>query len=181
MKYFAIQVKTRGEEKYLKLAESSLSKNNSDAGLSVKLLWPRRRLTIYKKGVKKDTLAPIFPGYIFLETEELKNETYRNLKKTSGFFRFLRNNQNIEPLSGKDEMLLLHFLSFGEVVDKSTVYFDENNKIKVLHGPLKGLEGKIIKVDKRKRRAKIKLSLYKNSFLIDFSFDTIEQVNVKDE
>jgi transcriptional antiterminator NusG len=36
-----------------------------------------------------------------------------------------------------------------------------------------GLEGRIIKVDKRKRRAKIMLDLYNDSFSIDLAFEVI--------
>ena len=57
----------------------------------------------------------------------------------------------------------------------SKVYFDENSRIVVLLGPLKGLEGKIVKVDKRKRRAKVKLDIYEDSFFIDLAFDVIEK------
>jgi transcriptional antiterminator NusG len=53
------------------------------------------------------------------------------------------------------------------------VYFDRNSRIVVLEGPLMGLEGKIIKVDKRKGRAKIKLDLYDNSFSCDLAFEVI--------
>ena len=41
---------------------------------------------------------------------------------------------------------------------------------------MKGLEGRIIKVDRRKKRAKIKLSLYEESFRVDFGFEILEKV-----
>jgi transcriptional antiterminator NusG len=56
---------------------------------------------------------------------------------------------------------------------KSKVYFDANSRIVVTEGPLMGLEGKIIKVDKRKGRAKIKLDLYNDSFSIDLAFELL--------
>ena len=74
----------------------------------------------------------------------------------------------------------MHFsASFGEVLDKSKVQFDENKRIRVVHGALKGLEGKIVKVDRRKQRAKVSLSLYDSAFLIDFGFDLLESVHEK--
>jgi transcriptional antiterminator NusG len=42
-----------------------------------------------------------------------------------------------------------------------------------MDGPLLGLEGKIIKVDRRKKRAKIKLNLYDDSFTVDLAFEVI--------
>ncbi len=174
MNYYAIQVKTRGEAKYLKLAHYMLNTNCPETNEHPTFIWPRRKLKIRKKGKLKEQQAPIFPGYIFLETESIPPEVYWTLRKTSGFFRFLKSNQQIEPLEGIDRKLLLHFLSYGEVVEKSTVYFDKNQKIRVIRGPMKGLEGRVIKVDKRKQRAKIRLDMYQESFEIDFGFDLME-------
>ena len=178
MRYYVIQVKTGGEDKYLKLARRFLL--GSDTHPRAKLMWPRRRLRIRKNGKEKDSLKSIFPGYVFLEADELETDMYWNLRKTNGFYKFLKDNRNVEPLSGRDLDLLTHFLSFGEVVEKSTVYFDENKRIQVTQGAMKGLEGKIVKVDRRKKRAKVQLSLYESSFLVDFGFEVMEPLE-KDE
>ena len=55
--------------------------------------------------------------------------------------------------------------------------FNENNRIEVKSGPMMGLEGKIVKVDKRKQRAKVQLDLYKESFFVDFGFELIAPTN----
>ena len=68
---------------------------------------------------------------------------------------------------------MAHFVRFGEVIGKSTVTFDENSRIQVKDGPLAGLEGRIVKVDRRKQRAKVRLDLYKDSFLVDFGFELL--------
>ena len=91
-----------------------------------------------------------------------------------GFYRFLKNNQNITPLPRRETGILSKLLRFGEIVEKSTVKFDENNRIVILKGPLKGFEGKIVSVNKRKSRAKIELDLYDKSYLVDFGFHSIE-------
>ncbi len=175
MNYFALQVKTRNEAKYLKLARTQLTAKGFLSDREGRFLWPRRKLTIRRRGRLHEALAPIFPGYIFFEADSIDPEVYWTLKRIDGFFRFLGNNQNIEPLEGRDRELLLHFLGFGEVVEKSEVYYDTDNRIRVVEGPMKGIEGKIVKVDRRKQRAKVKLNLYKDSFLIDFGFELIEK------
>lgn len=175
MKIYVIQVRTRAEEKFLTLARRALKTSGLEEGVGT-FHWPRRQVTIRRKGRKLPSQAPIFPGYIFLEAEEVTPGVYWTLKGISGFFQFLKSNRAIEPLTGSDKRLLLHFLSFGEILGKSKIVFDKNKRIRVLEGPLKGLEGLIVKVDRRKGRAKVKLSLYENSFLVDFSFDVIEGV-----
>lgn len=180
MKYYVLQVFTGDETKFLNLVRTSLqieAPGNADSGT---FLWPRRSLNIRRKGKTREELAPIFPGYLFYEAADLPPDVYWAFKKTSGFIRFLKDNQHIEPLSGEDKGLLLHFLSFGEIVHKSTVTFDENNHIEVIDGPMKGLEGKIVKVNRRKKRAKVMLSLYEQSFFVDFGFEYLQQKSGND-
>lgn len=222
MNYYVVQVLTRSEAKFIRLANSLLFAENGKspraaanrrrvlgmvspfamtaedpaggdepipepkgdlarlpAGFSPdaplgRLVWPRRKLTIRRKGIQQTSLAPIFPGYVFYEAEEIRPDVYWTLRRLSGFVRFLKNEGNLEALGGKDRELLLHFLNYGEVVDKSLVYFDENRRIRVKSGPMKGLEGRIVKVDKRKGRAKVRLSLYSDRFLVDFGFELLE-------
>jgi transcription termination/antitermination protein NusG len=173
MNYYAMQVKTRSEDTYIKLALLSVDREPSGA---VRLLFPRRKMPVRKRGAMKSELQPVFPGYVFLEVEgELSTDLYWSLRTTPGFFRFLPENALAKPLEGRDLSMLRHFLSFGPVAESSKVTFDAQDRIQVVSGPLKGLEGRIIKVDKRKGRAKIKLDLYDESFLIDLAFEQIGQ------
>jgi transcriptional antiterminator NusG len=173
MTLYVIQVKTGGEEKFLKHVSSH--------GGEVEILWPRRRLRIRRRGGWLNTLAPIFPGYLFVRTAQIEPELYWRLRRTPGFFRFLKDNHHIEPLSPRDLHIVRHFLSFGEIVDKSVVTFDQHQRIRVISGPLKEMEGRIVKVDRRKGRAKVRLELYANSFTIDFGFESLKQADRRAE
>ena len=168
MPYYVIHVKTRSEKDFLERAEFVFD----DA--EIRFVWLRRSLRIRRRGDWVETLAPIFPGYLFVEAQEISSELFLKIKPIPGFFRFLQSNENIESLSEGDKKLLQYFLSFGQVVEKSIVYFDEGKRIRVMSGPLKELEGKIVKVDRRKGRAKVKLDMFENSFLIDFGFEALE-------
>jgi transcriptional antiterminator NusG len=171
MPFFVLQVRTGGEEKFRRQAEKVLAPGHGE------LLWPRRSLRVRRAGVWRETVAPIFPGYLFLRAESLSSGLFRELKSLPGFSRFLRDNSNVEPLGERDLSILQHFLSFGEVVRPSRVCFDVERRIQVIDGPLKALEGRIVRVDRRKRRARVRLELYENSFLIDFGFEDIAPAN----
>lgn len=163
MNIYVAHIRTGGEATFLAQARQ--------AATDTEFLWPRRKLTIRRAGKRKETLAPVFPGYVFVKAQRLATETFATIKRIPGFFRFLESNDNIRPLSGRDYELVSHFLKFGEVVGKSEVTFDEHSRIQILDGPLVGLEGAIVSVDRRKRRAKVKLDLYSDSFLVDFGFE----------
>jgi transcriptional antiterminator NusG len=171
MNYYAIQVRTRWEEQYIKRLKAMHPE------IAVPMYFPQRRLDIRRQGHIVKSNAPVFPGYVFIEIadEDSILNYHWEFRRTEGFFRFLRSNQDIHPLTGKDLAVVLHFVKrVGPIAGKSKVYFDENSRIVVVEGPLMGLEGQIVKVDKRKGRAKIKLDLYDDSFAIDLAFEMIE-------
>ena len=171
LKYYALQVKTRAEDKYIRLFRAT----HPEVPFSV--YFPQRRIDIRRRGAIRQTTAAVFPGYVFVEVDdEQADMLYHHwaFRRTDGFYRFLRSNQNIMPLENRDLELVLHFIKkVGPVAGISKVYFNENARIVVIEGPMVGLEGKIIKVDKRKGRAKIKLDLYDDSFAIDLAFEVI--------
>ena len=168
MEYYALQVKTRGEEKFIRRFKAQ----NPDIPLP--LYFPQRCLDIRKGGKLIPSQLPVFPGYVFLELSKDDNILVYQwvFRKTEGFYRFLRSNQDIAPLQNRDLELVLHFIKFP-VAGKSKVYFNEDSRIVIISGPLYGLEGRIIKVDKRKERAKVKLDLYGDSFCIDMAFEVL--------
>src|SRR6056297_3148082 len=102
MKYYVLQVMTREEEKYLTLVKTSLQVEAPEWTNYGKFLWPRRKLTIRRRGKTREELAPIFPGYLFYEATDLLPEVYWAMKHTGGFIRVLKNKQHIEPLTGDD-------------------------------------------------------------------------------
>jgi transcriptional antiterminator NusG len=173
MSIFAIHVKTRDEEKYIKLFHAQ----NPDHD-NVRIYFPKRELRFRKLGKVVTRIAPVFSGYTFVELEKDDHimKHYVALHTTNGFMRFLPSNKEVRELESGELELVVHFIrQLGQVASVSKVYFDENDKIVVKEGPLLGLEGRIVKVDRRKGRAKIRLDLYGDTFTVDLSFVMIER------
>jgi transcriptional antiterminator NusG len=170
MYFYALQVRTRGEEKFMRLFRAQ------NPEITLLLHFPQRMLDLRKGGRITPSRLAVFPGYVFLEFPE-DDDIHRcqwAFRRTEGFYRFLRSNQDIVPLQNRDLELDLHSIrEVGPLAGKSKVYFDENSRIVVISGPLSGLEGRIIKADKRKGRAKIKLDLYGDSFCIVLAFEVL--------
>lgn len=169
-RYFALQVVTRREARFLRVAHQALEELPG-----VHVFWPRRSLKVRRAGRWREVLQPVFPGYLFLEAESVAGEIYQRLKTAPGFLRFLPSNHDVQPVAERDARPLAQLLRYGEVVRKSVAVFDDNNRIRIIEGPLKGLEGLIVKVDRRKGRAKVKLDLYDESRLVDFGFTSMEK------
>ena len=170
MQYYSIHVLTSAEEDFARRLSPVIG-----AG---RLILPKKKLAIRRKGKISQVLKPVFPGYVFVESDDILAEpdAYWAIRRTPGFIRFLRESAEPTPLSEHDVALLRRFISFGEYADISKVSFDENERIVVLEGPLKGMEGQIVRVNRRKMRVKILLDLYGAAFPIDLGFEVVERV-----
>ncbi len=169
MEYYAIQVLTRHEDDFARdLARV--------AGDGVDIVVPKRAMPIRRGGKTKQELLAVFPSYVFvgLENRNAFPELHWKVKRTRYFTRILPNNQTQKPLAGADLRLLNHFMAHGRRADISKVKFDVDNRIVVVEGPLKGIEGFIVKVDRRKGRAKVRLAMCENSFAFDLAFSEVE-------
>jgi transcription termination/antitermination protein NusG len=171
MDYFAIQVWTGHEDEYVRrLSATPCFKDSA-------LIVPKRSMPLRKRGVLRTIQKPLFSGYVFIPTEDdtLSPEQRWYIKTTAYYVRILPDAANPQPIGTRDRAVLSHFISFGKSADTSKVIFDEHDRIVVLEGPLKGLEGMIVKVDKRKMRAKVRLDLCQDSFRVDLAFEVMER------
>ncbi|HZK19567.1 MAG TPA: transcription termination/antitermination NusG family protein, partial [Treponemataceae bacterium] len=107
MNYFAAQVKTLCEDHYI----SNVSKNLSHRKENQKFHFLKRKLKIKKRGKFICEVKPVFPGYIFIETKTIDADLYDIMRRTQGFYRFLKSNKDIVPLNEHDFFLIKHLLS----------------------------------------------------------------------
>ncbi len=71
---------------------------------------------------------------------------------------------------------VLKWCEDSELIGLSKV--TDGDRIKVVSGPLKNLEGQIVRVDRRKGRARVRLTLFGEPKEIDFGIEVLEQAPV---
>ena len=101
----------------------------------------------------------LFPGYLFFVTDDVEslNKEFMRVPVST---RILGNGENVfSPLTDKERDWFLSFLDDEHVVRMSEGVI-EGDKVTVTRGPLMGFEGDICKIDRHKRRACIKVSLF---------------------
>ena len=172
MQYYVIQVATGREQKFI----DNVKKLNPELAQNYNFIYLTRELSVRRKGEWVKELQPMFSSYIIVQTaKSVDANTLAALKKIPDFYQFLNSNTEIVPLINKDLAIIKHFLGLGPQIGSSLVRFDENDRIVVIEGPLKGLEGNIIKVDKRKQRAKICINFHGATHTVDLCFEDISK------
>ena len=172
MFYYAVQVVTGKEKAFIKNAKIALEKINSN----IEVIFLTRRLNIRKEGKNSWVEQPLFSSYVFLKCySEISDFTVDTITKLPDFYHFLPSNAQLKPMHRHDVELLEHFNSIGQSLGPSIVHFDAEDRIVVHKGPLQGLEGNIIKVDRRKKRAKICIDFNDSPILIDLAFEILDK------
>lgn len=96
----------------------------------------------------------LFPGYVFLVSDQII-ELQEALHRVSGLTKLIGAGNEIIALSDQEVALLRRLGKDDQVVEMS-VGVIENERVCILEGPLKGMEGNITKIDRRKRKAWMK-------------------------
>ena len=152
--YYVIQVKTGKEQEAI---EDILKNKPDDPDFDV--FSPYRKELRKYKGVYKEVLERCFPGYIFVETNNVK-DLFVQLYWTPGFTKLLgreADTNNFVPLD-KDESRMIDILyskNNNRITEISNIEVKEGEMIRVLDGPLVGLETKIKKVNLHKRKVTV--------------------------
>lgn len=157
--YYVVQVKTGKEEKTM----LDILKSNHSDDPNFEVFSPFRKALRKYKGELKEVVERCFPGYIFVNTNN-PEQLFKDLYFTPGFEKLLGREgltNNFVPLD-KDETRMIDILysaNSNRTTEISNIQVKEGQTIKVLDGPLVGLETQIKKVDLHKRTVKVEFML----------------------
>lgn len=164
-----MMVKTGEEEKFKKKALELFEPQESD----IKFYYFQRTLKT-SHGIPYE--KPLFPGYLFFQIENLTPQVVQALKKVEGFIRILIDTINPNKILGPQLEELRLFMTHGEHLGISKVEFLPGQNLRVISGPLMGLEGKVYKVNKKRGRITIITSLCNDDRRIDLAFECVQAI-----
>lgn len=158
-----------------KLLEERI-RSDIDKNLYSKCWMPVRIERQKHKGELKDIVKPLFPGYIFMDTDTPAEaeQAIDKLHGQTGIIGFLKNDgvyltlmswerEIIERLTGDDGIA---GVSIGVISDK---------KLRVLSGPLKGMEQYVTRIDRHSRKAYLSMQLFGELRHFELSLQVVEK------
>jgi transcriptional antiterminator NusG len=136
---------------------------------------PSRNVPERREGLVYPAVRPLFPGYIFIQVN-MSLHIYKQLHNCHRVYRVLRNEaaagEYWSSIPEAEMKPILSLVGNGQVIEYSTV-FVQNSKVHVVRGPLRGMEGIIRKLDKRKNRAKIAVSFMETEHLVEVGIEVL--------
>jgi len=170
--FYCIWIKTGEEEEYIKEMQPLLDSDNNS--LSGKFYFLRKQMRL-KKG--KEYMEPVFPGYVFLETEETLPYNLFLLRKGKGFINFLPHNAQPQPLSTSDVEIVRSILKYGTVIPIVHVAFDVNDRIQLLDGPYKDMSAKVVAVNRRNKRVNIDVEFMNGVRVLGLTYEEVRKAD----
>lgn len=115
--------------------------------------------------------AALFPGYIFLRLPD--DFPLYHLTRNGLLYKVLRDSDNDWRLSGADRAFAEKLFDADGVLGFSKAFY-EGDHIHIVDGPLKELEGNIVRVNHRKRTAQVQLNIQGMDMSVWLGFELID-------
>ena len=115
----------------------------------------------------------LFPGYVFVVTDYL-NDLYEELKHIDGMTKMIGTGQEIVPLTDEEVEFIQHFGGEDKIVQMSEGII-ENSQVKILSGPLEGMEAFIRKIDRHKRKAWLEIEMFGRMQRVEVGLEIISK------
>jgi transcription antitermination factor NusG len=135
MNWYAIYTRSRHEKKVAANLEEK----------RVEVFLPLRSVLSRWKDRRKEVQLPLFSGYLFVR---IHREQRLPVLQTSGVVRFVGNGDGLDPVPEEQIISIQRLMESGLRYDPYP-YLKEGMQVRVVRGPLKGVEG--ILIDKRKK------------------------------
>lgn len=166
--WYVLFVSSNQEEKVKKILEKEI-------GDEFKFIVPTRELRERKDGKWLNVKRKLFPGYVLIKGI-MNIDIYYKLKKINGIIKLLSNEEEILTVD-ENELRILKILidNDGNNIGISSLY-KENDVVKIIAGPLMGLEGQIIKIDYRKGRAKVSLRFMNEERVVELGIEVVDKI-----
>ena len=176
--YYVIHVQTGKEDQVI-----DEIKRYKDHEASFEVFTPLMKQMRKYKNEWKEVTIKCFPGYIFVETEDIK-QLFKDLVYIEGYTRLLGKERGSDglylPLSEEESRVIdiLYNAESDRTTEISDIVVDEGDKIRVVAGPLMGCEGLIVKKKLHKRLVRIRISFAGRAVETDVGINFIAKTNI---
>lgn len=116
---------------------------------------------------------PMFPGYLFLR-HSMEKRSYIEILKARGVVRILEGGWNrLTPIADEEMGAIERVIESGAPV-LSQPYFQNGDRVRVIEGPLAGVEGLFVRDKKNRGRLIVSVKLLQTSVAVEVDCDFVE-------
>lgn len=159
---------------FVKTGEENLVKERLDYRFqgSPAVMIPKKIIKERKSGKWYRRVRNLFPGYLFIHGV-LDAETYKKLWQVPGLYKLLCTDREPVQIPRYEIEVFSHLFDKEDTIQESDIFM-EGDQVTIVSGPLIALQGKILKVDKRKGRARVLINFLGEERVIDLGVNILQ-------
>jgi transcriptional antiterminator NusG len=162
--WYVLQTKTGHEDRVRIWLE-----NKSEC---LSILLPKKEIMVASSGRKRKLLKPLFPGYIFVETE--LNDKFRyEIKNTPGVINFISSGNEPIPVRESEIEYIMALVNDSKTPLPETT-FEVGDFAQIISGPFMGASGVINEIDIKRKKIKVVIDILGKQVSIDLDYDDIK-------
>jgi len=173
MYWYVFFVRTGREERVEKFLKERL---NTDVFIP---FVPLHEKIFKMANTLKKELKPLFPSYVFIESEMSNQEFMKSIKglihNSNDIVHLLKYSDTEIALRESERLMLVSLFNDDHCIESSSGVI-EGDKIYIIDGPLKGLESIIRKVNRHRRLASIEIEFAGDIRLVNVSLEIVEKL-----
>ena len=168
--WYAVFVRCGKEEK----VRARMQYKFKDIDDEISFVLPKLLLKERKGGIWYEREETLLPGYVLINGE-MNHDKLAMLRDVPDFIKLLKTGDEIRPIPENEIFVLGTLMQDGETIGISDIII-EGDKVAVVDGPLKSLEGIVKSIDKRKGRARIRVSFLGDERLVTVGVNIIDKL-----
>ena len=119
--------------------------------------------------------VPMFPGYLFLR-HAMQKSSYVEILKVRGIVRILEGGwTRLTPIADEEVDAIQRLVDAGVPVF-AHAYFRHGDRVRVVHGPLTGVEGIFLRDKPHRGRLVVSVNLLQTSVAVEVDADFVEAI-----
>ena len=122
-----------------------------------------------KDGRRKTNLKKVFPGYVLVKMI-VTEESWYIVRNTRGVTGFVGSGTDPIPLTEEE------IRKMGFELTEVNVYYDVNDSVKILNGPLENFVGVVQEINKEKHKVKVLVSMFGRETPVELEFSQVQKV-----
>lgn len=136
--------------------------------------YPTYEVFYKRGGVRQVVKRRLFPGYLFLVTEDIR-EVERRLKEIPEMTKVLKIGQEVIPLTEAEQAFLEQHLNQEHVLPMSRGY-QVGDEICITEGAFAGFKGRLKALDRHNRYGVISLKMFGRDVDMQFGLEVVGKV-----
>ena len=176
MQWYALQVYSGSELAVRRAIENMLTELGWRDKLG-EIIVPTEEVIDIKNGKKRITERCIYPGYVFVELEDLDKNTqlWQKIQSLPKVGRFIGESKKPTPLKKEDIELILEKAK-TKSAPKPKVSFEEGEIVRINEGPFANFTGEVEDFDYEKGMLKLNVTIFGRSTPVEIHYTKVEKI-----